>query len=59
METKKLKLIYRGGYIADNIPGDKEPNAKEVDVVGTLLARDWKGLSTYGSNTVIEVYEIE
>ena len=36
---------------------DRIPSYKIVDVATTLLSRDYKGLSNYGSNGVIEIYE--
>lgn len=38
---------------------DKEPSVQAADVAVTVLARDYKGLSNYPSNAVIEIYEIE
>ena len=34
--------------------GEREPDATPVDIAGSLLARDYKGLNNYGFNAVIE-----
>ena len=31
------------------------PDARKTDIATTLLSRDYKGLSNYGSNGVIEI----
>ena len=36
---------------------NKEPSADIIDVAYTLMARDYKGLSNYGSNGVIEKWK--
>ena len=33
----------------------REPSFWQSDIATTLLSRDWKGLSNYASNGVIEV----
>lgn len=38
---------------------NKEPSMEAAETATTILARDYKGLSNYASNAVIEVYEIK
>lgn len=35
----------------------RQPSCKEVSVATTLLSRDYKGLSNFASNGVVEVYK--
>ena len=37
---------------------NKEPSLEAADIATTVLARDYKGLSNYASNAVIEIYEV-
>ena len=37
---------------------NNQPSFELQDVSCTLLARDFKGLSNYGSNGVLEIYEV-
>lgn len=55
-------LIFRGGCKVENMASDsdnKEPSLEAADIATTVLARDYKGLSNYASNAVIEIYEIK
>lgn len=38
---------------------NKEPSMEASTIATTVLARDYKGLSNYASNAVIEIYEIK
>ena len=57
---KLLQFLNRGGtsgIILRNCGSSdesREPSAKPADTAATLLSRDYKGLSNYGSNAVIE-----
>jgi hypothetical protein len=59
-----LRSIAGGGtssVILRNLGSSDEnrtPGARETDVSATLLSRDYKGLSNYGSNGVIECERI-
>lgn len=35
---------------------ERKPDMEITDISCTILARDYKGLSNYGSNGVIEIY---
>ena len=52
--------IYRGGCSVENLAtsDDRIPNLIEIDIAHTLLSRDYKGLSNYGSNACIEVIHL-
>ena len=50
-QGREQSIILRNCGSSDN---DRTPNAKFTDIAGTLLSRDYKGLSNYGSNAVIE-----
>lgn len=56
------KLIFRGGCRLENCGSSDEkriPSMEFADVSQTLLARDYKGIRNYGSNGVIEIWELE
>lgn len=36
----------------------KEPDGRLSNIATTILARDYKGLSDFGANGVIEIYEV-
>ena len=38
---------------------DRTPDGKFTNIATTLMARDYKGLSNYGSNAVIECKKCE
>lgn len=38
---------------------DRIPDYKIIDIGVALLSRDYKGLSNYGTNGVIEIYDEE
>lgn len=38
---------------------DRVPSIRMEEIVTALLSRDYKGLSNYESNAVLEVYKIE
>ena len=60
--TGEAHLIYRGGCRVENLASEKnklDPILWLTDVAGAMLSRDYKGLSNYPSNAVIEVYRIE
>lgn len=57
-----MSLIFRGGCWLSNLGSqneDKIPNLDQKDTAVTLLSRDYKGLSNYHSNGVIEIWKIE
>lgn len=35
----------------------RQPSCRDVDIATTLLSRDYKGLSNFASNGVVEVYK--
>lgn len=54
-------LEQGGGIILRNCGSSDEartPDARQTDVAATLLSRDYKGLSNYGSNAAIECKRI-
>lgn len=54
-----MNRIFRGGCRLTNMGSDSDERIPEIslaDISCTILARDYKGLSNYGSNGVIEVY---
>ena len=62
MKSENLKLIFRGGYRAEYIASQKnpqEPNGFPIEEAITIIAQVSHGLANFGSNVVIEVYEIE
>ena len=59
-ERKSSPLLGRGGcrlYNLGSSDKSREPGLELSDISCTILARDYKGLSNYGSNGVIEIYE--
>lgn len=38
---------------------DRVPSIRMEEIVTALLSRDYKGLSNYESNAVIEIYKVE
>ena len=62
MKSENLELVYRGGWRADYIASDKNPNepmAHPLDDANTIMSRECRGIGNFGSNVVIEVYEIK
>ena len=54
-------LIYRGGCIVKNLGSsdkNRDPDYKPSEIATTLLSRDYKGLSNYASNGVIEIWKL-
>ena len=47
---EEVKPMYLTGMVSKGY----EPDGKEVEVAGTLMARDYKGLSNFGTNGVVE-----
>ena len=59
MNVKVPLYLVGGGYKLYNLGSSdksREPRAEQTDIACTILARDYKGLSNYGSNGVIEIY---
>lgn len=55
------QIVYRGGSISTNLATSNENKNSNIifsDIAKTLLARDYKGLCNFGSNTVFEIYKI-
>lgn len=48
--SKQMEAVLLKGMIDKNL----EPTATKQNVATTLLARDYKGLSNFGTNGVIE-----
>lgn len=62
MQKDRMSLIFRGGCQLTNLGSsseDKTPDFELSEVAVTLLSRDYKGLSNYHSNGVIEIWKIE
>lgn len=58
----KIDLIFRGGCWLENLAttnNERKPDASVKDYAVALLSRDYKGLSNYPSNGVLEIYEIK
>ena len=59
--NRDTSLVFRGGGKITNMGSNdlnNQPSFELQDVSCTLLARDFKGLSNYGSNGVLEIYEV-
>jgi len=57
-----MVLIYRGGCNAKNLATDNDskiPHLHEIDIAHGLLTRDYKGLSDWNANVVLEVYKLD
>ena len=55
-------LVFRGGLRVKNLASsneDRVPSIRMEEIVTALLSRDYKGLSNYESNAVIEIYKVE
>ena len=53
------QIIFRGGCILKNCGSTNEkqrPDMHSTEIATTILARDYKGLSNYGSNGVVEIW---
>lgn len=62
MQKDRMSLIFRGGCWLENLGSSDEsriPNLNLAETSVTLLSRDYKGLSNYHSNGVIEIWKIE
>lgn len=55
-------LIFRGGCKLKNMGSsdeNRQPDMEISEISATLLARDYKGLSNFASNGVIEIWKIK
>ena len=62
MQENDLTLIFRGGCRIENMGSldeNRNPSAELSDISVTLLSRDYKGLSNYASNGVIEIWKFK
>ena len=58
----EANLIFRGGITVNNLASEndaREPSLEPSTIAQTILSRDYKGLSNYASNAVMEIYEIK
>lgn len=58
MITSNKTLIFKGGVVMQNMASEnvsRIPEAKNINVAHSVLSRDFKGLSNWNANGVIEI----
>lgn len=62
MITSNKTLIFKGGVVMQNMASEnvsRIPEAENINVAHSVLSRDFKGLSNWNANGVIEIWKLK